>query len=203
MRMNYLNSDGEAAMTENRMERLASDYEEMLKIQDRPYLRWIATKGELPYAEEYLLDIRVRTYALCAREHEYVVGTIYRCTVKVTLWDSYPHIAPSIRMLDLPPVFHPDWYSKGAYCSSEPWRPAMSLKDHILRMIGTLTYAPSLTRTATPANYKALDWYLRNCGKEGWFPSDRIELSENSIEQTAAIRDRDVFGEVIDSWPIG
>ena len=57
--------------------------------------------------------------------------------------------------------------------------------------------------TNAPANYKALDWYLRNCGKEGWFPSDRIELSENSIEQTAAIRDRDVFGEVIDSWPIG
>ena len=50
-------------MPQNRNERLAADFADMLTIQDRPYLSWIATKGELPYAQEYLLTIKLRTYA--------------------------------------------------------------------------------------------------------------------------------------------
>ena len=54
-------------MPNNRRDRLAQDFREMLKLQARPYLSWIATKGELPYAQEYLLTIKLRTYVFCSK----------------------------------------------------------------------------------------------------------------------------------------
>lgn len=191
-------------MQEHRDDRLAADYHDMLKLQNRPYLSWIATKGELPFAQEYLLTVRVRTYALCTAADRYTVGVIDRCTVRVTLWDSYPHVAPSVRMLSQPPVFHPAWYSKGTYCSPEPWRPETSLKDYILRMIGALRYDPALTDISAPANYKALSWYQEHRDDASLFPSDSVELTENSPEAVAALAARTAvpFDEIIDSWPI-
>jgi ubiquitin-protein ligase len=190
-------------MPDNRRARLAQDYREMLKLQARPYLSWIATKGELPYAEEYLLYVRLRTYALSVREDSYVVGTIDRCTIRVTLWDSYPYVAPSITMLNLPPVFHPDWYSKGTYCPREPWRPDCPLKDHVLRMLRTLQYEPSEADTDSPANYKALDWYRKNRDNTAWFPSDSTPLTENTSQQIAALEKTAYgVGEIVDSWAI-
>lgn len=190
-------------MPEKRNERLASDYHEMLKIQNTPYLKWIAIKGEIPYVEEYLLTIRLRTYVLTAKSNMYTVGAIHQCTVKVTLWDSYPYVAPTIKMLNIPPVFHPSWYSKGTYCPSEPWRPDSSLKDHVKRMISTLTYDPSLIETAAPANYKALEWYMKNRDKASLFPSDMTVLTENSLEETDALEKAAAsFDESLDSWPV-
>ena len=188
-------------MNENRNERLARDYREMLKIQNRPYLSWIATKGEPPYAEEYLLTIDLRSYALSTDRGKYIVGAISRCVVRVTLWDSYPHVAPNIRMLNLPPVFHPDWYSKGGYCSSEPWREDCSLKDHILRMLGTIRYEPGLMETVSPANYKALDWYMKRREDTALFPSDPTELTENTPEEAIALEQTSLpFDEIIDEF---
>lgn len=189
-------------MPDSRNDRLAADYHEMMKIQSRPYLSWIAAKGEPPYVEEYLLTVSLRTYALTAADGGYSVGVIRRCTVRVTLWDSYPHIAPCIRMLGFPPVFHPDWYSKGTYCPSVPWSPENSLKDHIMRMLDTLRYEPSAIGTAAPANCKALDWYMKNRGG-ALFPSDPAELTENSPEELAAVyRAAEPLDEIIDSWPV-
>ena len=190
-------------MPAKREERLAQDYHEMLKIQDRPYLSWVATKGELPCAEEYLLTVRLRTYALLMKEGRYIVGAVRRCTVRVTLWDSYPAVAPNSKMLSIPPVFHPNWYSKGTYCPSAPWRPEDSLKDYIKQMIQTLLYEPSLIETAAPANYKALDWYLKNRDNAALFPSDRIELSENDPQELAALEKAAAsFEETVDSWAV-
>lgn len=190
-------------MAENRNERLARDFREMLKIQNRPYLSWIATKGEPPYAEEYLLTVRLRTYVLSLLSGKYTVGTIHQYTVKVTLWDSYPHMAPNIRMLSIPPAFHPSWYSKGTYSPSVPWRPDSSLKDYVKRMLGTLVYDPSLIDAAAPANYKALDWYLKHRDNASLFPSDLTELTENTPEETAALEKAAIsFDEIIDSWPV-
>ncbi len=190
-------------MNENRNERLERDYHEMMKIQNRPYLSWIPTKGELPFAEEYLLFVRLRSYVLTARDGKYLVGTTDRCTVKVTLWDSYPYIAPNIRMLDLPPVFHPDWYSKGTYCPREAWRPDMPLKDFLLQMLETLRFEPSALHTAAPANYKALEWWMKNRENTSLFPSDPTPLTENTVQEAAAIEKTALsFGEVIDSWAV-
>lgn len=186
----------------DRNERLKADYREMLKIQNRPYLKWIAVKGELPYAEEYLLTAYIRTYALTSDGERYIVGAIDRCTIKVALWDSYPHVAPYSKMVSLPPVFHPDWYSKGVYCSSQPWHEERSLKDYVLRMIGTLTYDPALMATAAPANYKALSWYRKNGENEALFPSDPIALTENTPDEAAALEKAAVFREEVDSWKI-
>lgn len=190
-------------MAENRNDRLAADYREMLKIQDQPYLSWTAVKGEVPYAEEYLLDVRLRTYVFSMRSGKCTVGAIRRCLILVTLWDSYPLSAPAVRMLDIPPVFHPDWYSKGTYSPSQPWRPEDSLKDYVKRMLQTLRYEPSLIGTDTPANYKALDWYWKNRERGDLFPSDQTELSENSADETAALeRAAGIFEETVDSWTV-
>lgn len=188
-------------MPDNRSDRLAFDYREMLKIQNQPYLSWVAAKGGLPCVEEYLLTVKIRTYALSVTSGVTTVGVIDSCTVKVTLWDSYPYVAPHIKMLSTPPVFHPNWYSKGAYCASEPWRPEGSLKDYIKRMIETLQYDPSCIEAATPANYKALEWYQKNSGNPALFPSDKTELTENSPEAAAAAeKAAKAFDEIIDRW---
>ena len=184
----------------NRNERLAADYRDMLKIQDRPYLSWVAVKGELPYVEEYLLTVKLRSYALGVSSGRYVVGVVDRCTVKVTLWDSYPNVAPNVRMLSLPPVFHPAWYSKGTYCPPVPWRKDASLKDYVMQMLRTIRYEPELMDAAAPANYKALDWYLKH-RDSGLFESDQTELSENTDEEAAALeKAAGAFSEIIDSW---
>lgn len=190
-------------MCDNRNEKLKSDFLEMLKIQNTPYLSWIATKGELPYIEEYLLTIKVRSYVLSLRSGRYTVSSVDQCTVKVTLWDSYPHIAPNIRMLSLPSVFHPDWYSKGTYCASLPWTPHTSLKDYLLRMIRTLCWEPDVMESNAPANYKALDWYRKHRDNEDLFPSDPVILCENTAEETEAIKKKlFALGEIVDSWKV-
>ncbi len=187
----------------DRNERLRADFYDMLSIQNRPYLSWTATKGDLPCAEEYLLDIRLRSYALSADHGRYTVGVTHGCTVKVTLWDSYPETAPYIKMLSLPPVFHPCWYSKGVYCPPRKWRADCSLKEHILEMLRTLRYDPELIESDAPANYKALDWYLKHRDDTALFPSDTTELSENS-PQTAETFGKSAlcFDEIVDSWGI-
>lgn len=187
----------------DRNERLRADYYDMLSIQNRPYLSWTATKGDLPCAEEYLLDIRLRSYALTADHGRYTVGVTHGCTVKVTLWDSYPETAPYIKMLSLPPVFHPCWYSKGVYCPPRKWRADCSLKDYILEMLRTLRYDPELIESDAPANYKALDWYLKHKADTALFPSDTTELSENSPQTAEAFgKSALCFDEIVDSWGI-
>ena len=185
-------------MTGNGNDRLKADYRAMLEIQNRPYLTWIVTKGELPYAEEYLLTVRLCTYVLSAERGRYLVSTVPACTVLVTLRDSYPAVAPYIRMLTQPPVFHPDWYSKGTYCASAPWSPALSLKDFVLRMLATLRWEPDVMNTQTPANYKALEWYLRRRDNAALFPCDPTPLTLNTPDELAAVEQ--CGREIIDSW---
>ncbi|MBR1534495.1 MAG: hypothetical protein IJ639_09020 [Ruminococcus sp.] len=190
-------------MIHNRNERLAADYREMLKIQNRPYLSWIATKGEPPYAEEYLLTVRIRTYVFSAKHGVYTVGATRRCTIQMTLRDSYPHVAPYIKMLDLPPVFHPNWYSKGTYCPAERWHEDDSLLDYVKRMVDTLRYEPSSIKIDAPANYKALEWYLKNRENSSLFPADTTELTENEPEAVTAMeKAAGAFEEIVDSWNV-
>ena len=186
-------------MPNPREERLAADYRGMLKIQNRPYCTWIVTKGEPPYAEEYLLEIRLRSYILSATRDRYIVKTADRWMIKVELWDSYPNVAPNIRMLSIPPVFHPDWYSKGTYCPSTLWQESDSLKDYVKRMLGTLTYDPSLVETKSPANFKAAAWFNKMRNREDLFPCDPVALTENSPDEIA---EKEQLGEIIDSWEI-
>lgn len=185
----------------NRDERLAQDFREMLKIQNRPYLDWITIGGDPPYAEEYLLRIRLRTYVFRSKQGKCTVGAINECTVKVTLRGSYPDTAPYVTMLDIPPVFHPCWYSKGTYSPTKPWDPSTSLKDFILTMLRTLKYDPALITGELPANYKALDWFMKNRDSSSLFPSDTVTLTENTAEETAALLSQfEAFSEIVDTW---
>ena len=190
-------------MPDIRNERLSRDYREMLKLQDRPYLSWIATKGELPYIEEYLLTVRVRSYVFRAKAGKCDVGAINECTVRITLWDSYPQTAPYVKMLTLPPVFHPNWFSKGTYSPPRKWDPSDSLAEFVKRLIRTLQYDPELIETDAPANYKALDWYLKHREDDALFPSDTTALSENSDDIVAGLERIAGFPEeIVDSWTV-
>ena len=191
-------------MFDIRNDRLKADFTEMLKIQNRPYISWTAAKGELPYVEEYLLTVKLRTYALSLKDGVHTVGVLRRCTVGITLWDSYPYTAPYIRMLSLPPVFHPSWYSRGVYCPTDPWEPDCPLKDHVMKMLKTLQYEPSVIQAEAPANCKALDWYMKNRDDTALFPSDKTQLSENTPEETAAAEKAALtFEETVDKWGAG
>lgn len=188
-------------MAENRNERLEKDFGEMLKLKNRPYLDWMVIKGEPPCAEEYLLRIKLRTYVFRAKNGKCTVGAVSHSTIKVTLRDSYPDTAPYVTMLDIPPIFHPDWYSKGTYCPIDAWTPDTSLKDFILRMLRTLQYDPSLIKEELPANYKALEWFIKNRDTSSLFPSDTTVLTENSEEETAAMQSASApFDEIVDTW---
>ena len=186
-------------MPNDRNERLAADYREMLQLQDRPYLSWIVTKGEPPIAEEYLLTVRIRTYALSATADRYIVSTIDKCTIRITLWDSYPKSAPNTQKPHKPPLGHRHWCSKGTYGPSTLWQEGDSLKDYVKRMLGTLTYDPSLVETKSPANFKAAAWFNKMRDREELFPSDPVALTENSPDE---ISEKEQLGEIIDSWEI-
>lgn len=115
------------------------------------------------------------------------------------LWDSYPKLAPNTKMLNMPPVFHPNWYSKGTYCPSERWSEDSSLIDYVKRMLGTLTYDPLLIETRSPANFKAAAWFKKMRDHDELFPSDPVELTENAPDE---ITEKDQLGAIIDSWEI-
>ena len=100
-------------------------------------------------------------------------------------------------MLNMPPVFHPNWYSKGTYCPSERWQEDDSLKDYVKRMLGTLTYDPTLVETRSPANFKAAAWFKKMRNHDELFPSDPVALTENAPDE---ITEKETLGAIIDSW---
>ena len=70
-------------------------------------------------------------------------------------------------------------------------------------MLRTLRYDPELIESDAPANYKALDWYLKHRDDTALFPSDTTELSENSPQEAAVYEKAALsFDEIVDSWGV-
>ncbi|HWN41145.1 MAG TPA: ubiquitin-conjugating enzyme E2 [Thermoanaerobaculia bacterium] len=150
-----------------RRERLRSDEAEMRRLNS-DVIRVTAT-GDPP--ETYRLRVRVRSIIgpgpTYRGEHE----------VQIDLPAGYPLLSPPrVKMLTMPPPFHPNWYSGGDWCGGE-WNPEERLARHVLRMVRVLQFDPSLTNPDSAANREAADWYRRN-QSHGLFPCDRTVLPD-------------------------
>lgn len=153
-----------ATPEEIRLERLRNDAVETRRLHG-DVLR-VTADGETP--ERYRLLVRVRSIMS--------PGPTYRGEheVEVDLPSGYPWSKPQIKLLTLPPPFHPNWFLDGGWCGGT-WDPEESLARHVLRMVKTLQFDPEVTNPSSPANREAADWYRRNL-ETGLFPCDRTPL---------------------------
>lgn len=152
-------------------ERIKNDYEAMRSIQNTPYVSWKVVRGEPPYVEEYELTIHVKTYSAPNK----IMDT---CRVRISLGPEYPGVVPHAKMVSTPLVFHPHWFVGGDYCPGH-YVGSETLVQFIKRMIMTLQNDPSLVDPTSPANSKALEWFLKNKNNRRLFPSDTTKLTEN------------------------
>ena len=156
--------------TEARQIRLRNDYATMENIRT-PWLTWTVTSGTAPYAEQYEIELRLKTYI------DAQANTRNLHTIRVTLGPDYPiNAAPLIEMTNKPGPFHPNWWTSGRWCYGT-WLVYESLGAHVVRMIQTLQYNEDITNAASPANSPARAWYLKNRDK-GLFPCDRTPLPD-------------------------
>ncbi len=147
--------------------RLKHDYSEMLSIRGES-IEWKATKGVVPFVEEYEVTINIRSIIGNGPQYR------YKHSVKVVLPSNYPNRAPDISMISTPYVFHPNWYTNGKWCFGS-WNIGEGLADHVLRMIRTLQYDLDITNEHSPANGEANSFYLDN-RDTGIFPCDKTTL---------------------------
>lgn len=152
---------------EIRAMRLKHDYSEMVSIRG-DIIDWKATKGTIPFVEEYELVINIKSVI--------GEGPKYRRkhSIKMGLPGNYPHSAPDIRMTTTPYVYHPNWYRDGKWCYGT-WNMGEGLADHVLRMIRTLQYDLQITNERDPANSSANSFYLKK-RDSGIFPCDSTTL---------------------------
>lgn len=157
-----------ATPEELRTQRLRNDYAEMRRLHGE-VIR-VTAAGDPPAS--YRLQVRVKTIMgpgpTHRREHE----------VQVDLPAGYPwNTPPEVRMLTLPPPFHPNWFRNGLWCGGD-WNPEESLARHVLRMVQTLQFQLDVTNPGSPANAEAAEWFRRNKEK-GLFPCDRSILPDS------------------------
>lgn len=159
--------------------RLATDYERMCSIQG-DIIRWIPTKGELPYVEEYRVIIHVRTIIGVSGDEP-----VYRdaSVVTVSLCTEYPFQCPKIIMESTPPPFHVDWYVNGLW-SCGRWFMSESLADFVIRMVRSLQFDPDITNELSPSNIDAKEWYVAN-KRSGLFPCDSQRLPDPTVSNSA------------------
>lgn len=166
---------------EVRRVRLKNDYQTMVNIR-RPWLGWSVVRGELPYVEEYLLDVTLKTIVGPGPSY----ATNHR--ISVSLPPTYPQSsAPAIRYLGTPRPFHPNWWPDGRWCYGT-WLVYESLGQHVKRMLQTLQFDAQITNVNSPANRAAADWYLAR-RSSGLFPCDRSELPDPTTSRFRVVAD--------------
>jgi ubiquitin-protein ligase len=158
-----------ATPEEMRRERLRNDLAEMRRLQDSGVIH-VTAAGDPP--ESYRLNVKVRSIM--------GPGPTYRGEhdVQVDLPPGYPRTAPQVRMLSMPPPFHPNWFRSGSWCGGD-WTDEEHLAHLVLRMVRTLQFDPALTNPGSEANHEAAEWFRRNAHK-GLFPCDRTVMPDPS-----------------------
>ena len=148
--------------------RLKNDYDEMMRIRSSPMVSWVATKGTVPYVAESLLTIKVRTYS--SKD-----SVMNECTVRITLPEKYPTVAPNT-VMEGTMVFHPNWFDGTHRWCCGKYQASESLGRYVVRMIQTLQFDPLVTFPGSPANRDAAKWYSENAKNKKLFPSDNQPL---------------------------
>jgi ubiquitin-protein ligase len=163
------------SFAELRATRLAHDYAPVMSI-DGSTIRVTPINGVPPYVDAYEFVINVRT----------IVGVDssgspqYRSssTVRVSLPGDYPRIAPVAVMTTSPKPYHPNWWPNAKWCYGH-WVASESLAAHVLRMVQTLQFDPSVTNPDSPADQAATSWWKKNA-TSGLFPCDKTRLPDYS-----------------------
>ena len=160
--------------------RLGNDYKQMKNIQDSGVISWEPVKGTPPYVEEYRVTIRVRTIV----GKRFDDSPVYRevSVVKVVLPANYPMFHPIVTMESSPFPFHPNWYPGGVWCHGH-WNIGEALGDHVIRMVKTLQFDPSITNENDAANDSAKQWYIAQ-KRSGLFPCDKTRLPDPSASRS-------------------
>lgn len=140
--------------------RLMNDYRLLCSITDNDFFTWEPIKGIVPYVEEYLFTIKVRTYAAPNTK-------INQCKVRILLPPTYPQVAP-VAIMEDPKIYHPNWLESGRYdCGC--YKMTEILAVFVWRMIQNIQFNPTYVNPHSPFNHSAAQWYLAN---QQLFPSD-------------------------------
>jgi ubiquitin-protein ligase len=143
-----------------RAERLTGDAEEMGRIRC-PILEW-KSEGKPPTC--YVVTYRLPSFIDAVRTRD-----IHR--VLFNLGPSYPAQPPTVQMLDIPPVFHPNVFASGVVCIGPmSWTAEEGLGFLVIRVAKMLLYFDEVTNPSHPANGEAAVWYMANKKR---FPLDR------------------------------
>jgi ubiquitin-protein ligase len=146
-----------------RAERLLGDLEEMQRIRCA-VIDW-KSEGEPPH--RYVVEYRLWS-VLC--DH----STRGTHRVLFDLGESYPDAAPTVVMVDAPPVFHPNVFQDGRICiAPQAWMAEEGLAFLVIRVAKMLLYFDLVTNPASPANQAAAAWYVAN--------RSRFPLSPNVV----------------------
>jgi hypothetical protein len=143
-----------------RRERLRGDLAEMARIR-APHLDWRAEGGDPPTA--YVVTYHLPSFVTAGFDRR------DRHRVRFELGPAYPLEPPHARVLDAPPVFHPNVFPDGRICTGA-WSPVEGLAFVVIRVARMLVYDPRLTNPDHPACSEAAEWYRANPGR---FPAVR------------------------------
>jgi hypothetical protein len=138
-----------AAIQAVHRERLSGDHAEMSNIRCR-WIDWVGNAAMPP--ERYVVTYRLPSYVDAAftkrDEHR----------VQFVLPAPYPTVPPAVRMLDQPPVYHPNIYADGRICTGL-WHPEEGLAFMVIRVARMLLYQPAVTNPSSAASREAAQWY--------------------------------------------
>jgi len=135
-----------------RHERLMGNYREMGNIRG-PRIDWQGEGGHPPTT--YVVTYRLPSYIDQQRTRE-----VHR--VRFELDAQHPDEKPSVRMLDSPPVFHPNVFADGRICIGNQWSREEGLGFLVIRVAKMLLYYEIFTNPDHPANGDAARWYRAN-----------------------------------------
>jgi len=142
-------------------------------------ISWVATRGNAPYIEEYLITVNVRTIIGAGKGMpQYRESSI----ISVTLPADYPRGKPKTLMKSSQQPFHPNWWPDGRWCEGS-WAMSEGLGDYVIRMVKTLQFDPDITNEHSPANGDAKIWYILR-KNSGIFPCDRTKLPDPSTSNS-------------------
>lgn len=148
--------------------RIKNDYNLMRCMQNHPVVSWVATKGNAPYIEEYLLTIKLKIYI---NKTEVTDCEIIRLTLPL----DYPFVAPIV-VIESSPIFHPDWWYESRRWNCGCYHARESLFDFTVRMMKSLQYRADSINPYSPCSREAANWYIENKDNHDMFPTDNQEL---------------------------
>lgn len=77
------------------------------------------------------------------------------------------------------PIFHPNIWESGEICFGTQFLPTHGLDFLVRRIIGMITYDPSILNLKSPANSSASHWYVESLKQRPQlFPTDSVNLDE-------------------------